>query len=67
MEEYKRQNTLKYIKYWLFAVVIISIIALLLQFIINNSEDVQLISQTDRAQLRSITPAYPPPLVNFMN
>jgi len=59
-------NNLYYVKIWGFAVFIITIIYfILLNIIKNDNIYTDNTNEINRMYIKSITPAYPPPLVNF--
>lgn len=65
----KPDYKMKYVKIWLYSIIILSIFVLLVQFIYRNDitnynyESINFL--TDSEFLKSITPEYPPPLFNF--
>jgi Na+-driven multidrug efflux pump len=60
------KNINNYIKIWLCAFTAITIIYLLLLFLIkNNNTESSEITEIGRTYLKSVTPAYPPPMFNF--
>ncbi|QKF93944.1 hypothetical protein QKU48_gp0486 [Fadolivirus algeromassiliense] len=70
---HNKESTLKhkYIKFWLFAVLLISCIFICIQiYINNNSHYIPKENIIDYKILSSLTPKYPnfpPPLYNFMD
>lgn len=60
------KNIEKYIKIWASAIITITIIYLLLLFLINvNNVQSFEMNNINKTYLKSITPAYPPPMFNF--
>jgi Na+-driven multidrug efflux pump len=60
------KNINKYIKIWLCAFAAVTIIYLLLLFLIkNNNTESSEMNEIGKTYLKSVTPAYPPPMFNF--
>jgi hypothetical protein len=58
----------KYFLMWGYAIIAITVIYLLLLFCVNDSNtDSYEITNTGKQYLKSITPAYPPPMFNYMD
>jgi hypothetical protein len=57
----------KYAKYWAFSITIITIFFLIIKYVIGHSDMAEMPSLEDIKKIRELTPAYPPPLTNFMD
>jgi hypothetical protein len=70
MDKYKKNNinhTSKYIKYWISGLLIISLIYMVYIYYEYGFFTPSFCDDKKKEYLRSITHAYPPPLVNFMD
>ena len=65
--QYNESIILKSLKLWLYASIILTIGYLLCTILLDNTFSIDTMSDSQRQYIRSITPAYPPPLVNFMD
>ncbi|ATZ80448.1 hypothetical protein BMW23_0394 [Bodo saltans virus] len=58
----------KYFLIWGYAIIAITVVYIfLLCFIKNNNTDSYEVTQMGKQYLKSITPAYPPPMFNYMD
>lgn len=70
MKNYKDNNIsqkIKIFKLWLGIVIIITMFYAILSYLGFDDFSISSHDTNKYAYLRSITPAYPPPMVNFMN